>query len=197
MEMLSEHTVEGMLEGYLLTGRHGFISSYEAFIHVIDSMFNQFAKWLSICNNLSRRQDVASLNLLITSTVWRQDHNGFTHQDPGFLDVGSIKARALPASISRPTSIRCSRSRITACAARTTSTSSCQTSRCICNTWIWTPRFSTARRASTCGSGRVTTKAVSPTSSWLQPAIFPRRKRWQQLHCCGRSSPRSKSDLST
>jgi xylulose-5-phosphate/fructose-6-phosphate phosphoketolase len=87
MEILSEHTVEGMLEGYLLTGRHGFISSYEAFIHVIDSMFNQHAKWLSICNHLSWRQDIASLNLLITSTVWRQDHNGFTHQDPGFLDV--------------------------------------------------------------------------------------------------------------
>jgi xylulose-5-phosphate/fructose-6-phosphate phosphoketolase len=87
MEMLSEHTMEGMLEGYLLTGRHGFLSSYEAFIHVIDSMFNQHAKWLSICNHLSWRQDIASLNLLITSTVWRQDHNGFTHQDPGFLDV--------------------------------------------------------------------------------------------------------------
>jgi len=87
MEMLSEHTVEGMLEGYLLSGRHGFLSSYEAFIHVIDSMFNQHAKWLSICNHLSWRQNIASLNLLITSTVWRQDHNGFTHQDPGFLDV--------------------------------------------------------------------------------------------------------------
>jgi len=87
IEMLSEHTVEGMLEGYLLTGRHGFLSTYEAFVHVIDSMFNQFAKWLSICNQLSWRQDIASLNLLITSTVWRQDHNGFTHQDPGFLDV--------------------------------------------------------------------------------------------------------------
>ncbi|MEW6037614.1 MAG: phosphoketolase family protein [Pseudomonadota bacterium] len=87
MEMLSEHTLEGMLEGYLLTGRHGFLSTYEAFVHVIDSMFNQHAKWLSICNHLSWRQDVASLNLLITSTVWRQDHNGFTHQDPGFLDV--------------------------------------------------------------------------------------------------------------
>jgi xylulose-5-phosphate/fructose-6-phosphate phosphoketolase len=87
IEMLSEHTVEGMLEGYLLTGRHGFLSSYEAFIHVIDSMFNQHAKWLSICNHLSWRQNIASLNLLITSTVWRQDHNGFTHQDPGFLDV--------------------------------------------------------------------------------------------------------------
>lgn len=87
MEMLSEHTLEGMLEGYLLTGRHGFISTYESFVHVIDSMFNQHAKWLSICNNLPWRENIASLNLLITSTVWRQDHNGFTHQDPGFLDV--------------------------------------------------------------------------------------------------------------
>jgi xylulose-5-phosphate/fructose-6-phosphate phosphoketolase len=87
MEMLSEHTMEGMLEGYLLTGRHGFLNTYEAFVHVIDSMFNQHAKWLSICNNLAWRRDIASLNLLITSTVWRQDHNGFTHQDPGFLDV--------------------------------------------------------------------------------------------------------------
>jgi len=87
IEMLSEHTMEGMLEGYLLTGRHGFFSSYEAFVHVIDSMFNQHAKWLDICNELSWREEIASLNLLITSTVWRQDHNGFTHQDPGFLDV--------------------------------------------------------------------------------------------------------------
>jgi xylulose-5-phosphate/fructose-6-phosphate phosphoketolase len=87
IEMLSEHTLEGMLEGYVLTGRHGFLSTYEAFAHVIDSMFNQHAKWLSICNDHSWRQEIASLNLLITSTVWRQDHNGFTHQDPGFLDV--------------------------------------------------------------------------------------------------------------
>src|SRR5690242_3653463 len=87
IEMLSEHTLEGMLEGYLLTGRHGFFATYEAFAHVIDSMFNQHAKWLSICNELPWRQSIASLNLLITSTVWRQDHNGFTHQDPGFLDV--------------------------------------------------------------------------------------------------------------
>ena len=87
IEMLSEHTLEGMLEGYLLSGRHGFFSTYEAFAHVIDSMFNQHAKWLSICNQLPWRQKVASLNLLITSTVWRQDHNGFTHQDPGFIDV--------------------------------------------------------------------------------------------------------------
>ena len=95
LEMLSEHTMEGMLEGYLLTGRHGFLSSYEAFVHVIDSMFNQHAKWLEISSNLSWRADIASLNLLITSTVWRQDHNGFTHQDPGFLDVVLNKSAAV------------------------------------------------------------------------------------------------------
>jgi xylulose-5-phosphate/fructose-6-phosphate phosphoketolase len=93
--MLSEHTLEGMLEAYLLTGRHGLISTYEAFAHVIDSMFNQHAKWLTICNQLSWRARVASLNLLITSTVWRQDHNGFTHQDPGFLDVVCTKSAAV------------------------------------------------------------------------------------------------------
>jgi xylulose-5-phosphate/fructose-6-phosphate phosphoketolase len=87
MEMLSEHTLEGWLEGYLLTGRHGFFSTYEAFVHVIDSMFNQHAKWLDICEEIPWRAPVSSLNLLITSTVWRQDHNGFTHQDPGFLDI--------------------------------------------------------------------------------------------------------------
>ena len=95
MEMLSEHTLEGMFEGYLLTGRHGFFSSYEAFVHVIDSMFNQHAKWLSISNHLSWREKIASLNLLVTSTVWRQDHNGFTHQDPGFLDVVVNKSAAV------------------------------------------------------------------------------------------------------
>ncbi len=87
MEMLSEHTLEGWLEGYLLTGRHGFFSTYEAFVHVIDSMFNQHAKWLAMCQTVPWRASISSLNLLITSTVWRQDHNGFTHQDPGFLDL--------------------------------------------------------------------------------------------------------------
>ncbi len=87
MEMLSEHTLEGWLEGYLLTGRHGFFSTYESFVHVIDSMFNQHAKWLAMSKAVPWRAPVSSLNLLITSTVWRQDHNGFTHQDPGFLDI--------------------------------------------------------------------------------------------------------------
>jgi xylulose-5-phosphate/fructose-6-phosphate phosphoketolase len=93
MEMLSEHTLEGWLEGYLLTGRHGLISSYEAFIHIVDSMFNQHAKWLEKCKTeVSWRAPIASLNFLITSVVWRQDHNGFTHQDPGFLDVVTNKS---------------------------------------------------------------------------------------------------------
>jgi xylulose-5-phosphate/fructose-6-phosphate phosphoketolase len=87
LEMLSEHTLEGWHEGYLLTGRHGFFSTYEAFVHVIDSMFNMHAKWLAMSEELPWRAPVSSLNLLITSTVWRQDHNGFTHQDPGFLDL--------------------------------------------------------------------------------------------------------------
>ena len=86
MEMLSEHQCEGWLEGYLLTGRHGFFSCYEAFIHIIDSMFNQHAKWLKVSNEIPWRRPIASLNYLLTSHVWRQDHNGFSHQDPGFID---------------------------------------------------------------------------------------------------------------
>ena len=86
MEVLSEHMCQGWLEGYLLTGRHGFFSCYEAFIHIVDSMFNQHAKWLKVTRKISWRRPIASLNYLLTSHVWRQDHNGFTHQDPGFID---------------------------------------------------------------------------------------------------------------
>jgi xylulose-5-phosphate/fructose-6-phosphate phosphoketolase len=93
MEMLSEHTLEGWFEGYVLTGRHGFFSTYEAFVHIIDSMFNQHAKWLEKSKlELRWRAPVSSINLLITSLVWRQDHNGFTHQDPGFLDIVTNKS---------------------------------------------------------------------------------------------------------
>ncbi len=86
MEVLSEHQCQGWLEGYLLTGRHGFFSCYEAFIHIIDSMFNQHAKWLKVCRHIPWRRPIASLNYLLSSHVWRQDHNGFSHQDPGFID---------------------------------------------------------------------------------------------------------------
>ena len=86
MEMLSEHQCQGWLEGYLLTGRHGFLSCYEAFIHIIDSMFNQHAKWMKVCKEIPWRRPISSLNYLLSSHVWRQDHNGFSHQDPGFID---------------------------------------------------------------------------------------------------------------
>ena len=86
MEILSEHTCQGWLEGYLLTGRHGLLNCYEAFIHIIDSMFNQHAKWLKTSRDIPWRKPIPSLNYLLTSHVWRQDHNGFSHQDPGFID---------------------------------------------------------------------------------------------------------------
>jgi xylulose-5-phosphate/fructose-6-phosphate phosphoketolase len=96
MEMLSEHTLIGWLEGYLLTGRHGFFHTYEAFAHVIDSMFNQHAKWLDISkNHVHWRARVASENILLSSTVWRQDHNGFSHQDPGFIDLVTNKSASV------------------------------------------------------------------------------------------------------
>lgn len=86
MEMLSEHQCQGWLEGYLLTGRHGFFSCYEEFVHIVDSMFNQHAKWSKVTRNIPWRRPIASLNYLLTSHVWRHDHNGFSHQDPGFID---------------------------------------------------------------------------------------------------------------
>ncbi len=101
MEMLSEHTLVGWLEGYLLSGRHGFFHTYEAFAHVVDSMFNQHAKWLDICkNHVPWRASVASQNILLSSTVWRQDHNGFSHQDPGFIDLVTNKSPTRHARLS-------------------------------------------------------------------------------------------------
>src|SRR4051794_33765277 len=91
MEVLSEHLCQGWLEGYLLTGRHGLFSCYEAFIHIVDSMFNQHAKWLKTSRQVPWRRPIASLNYLLTSHVWRQDHNGFSHQDPGFIDLVANK----------------------------------------------------------------------------------------------------------
>ena len=118
MEILSEHTCEGWLEGYLLTGRHGLFSCYEAFIHLVDSMFNQHAKWLKVTDDIAWRRPIASLNYLLTSHVWRQDHNGFSHQDPGFIDHVMNKKAAVVASICPQTRTHCSRSPTTACASK-------------------------------------------------------------------------------
>jgi len=110
MEILSEHTCQGWLEGYLLTGRHGFFTTYEAFVHVVDSMFNQHAKWLKTIRHLEWRRPVASLNYLLTSHVWRQDHNGFSHQDPGFIDhVVNKKAEVIRVYLAPSATSACAR----------------------------------------------------------------------------------------
>ena len=121
MEVLSEHLCQGWLEGYLLTGRHGLFACYEAFVHIVDSMFNQHAKWLKVSRTLPWRQPIASLNYLLTSHVWRQDHNGFTHQDPGFVDLVVNKKADIVCCIWRPMRTACSGSPITACAPTTAS----------------------------------------------------------------------------
>ena len=164
MEILSEHTCQGWLEGYLLTGRHGLFSCYEAFIHIVDSMFNQHAKWLKVTREIPWRRPIASLNYLLTSHVWRQDHNGFCHQDPGLhrprrQQEGRRRPRLSAAgrqhaALGRPT---------TACAAATTSTSSSPASSRRRSGSTWTRRSSTARPASASGTGRATTEAASPT----------------------------------
>ena len=92
MEVLSEHQCQGWLEGYLLTGRHGMFNTYEAFAHVVDSMFNQHAKWLEASKHIPWRRPISSFNYLLSSHVWRQDHNGFSHQDPGFIDLAVNKS---------------------------------------------------------------------------------------------------------
>ncbi len=166
MEILSEHTCQGWLEGYLLTGRHGLFSSYEAFIHIIDSMFNQHAKWLKITSKeIPWRAPIASLNYLLSSHVWRQDHNGFSHQDPGFIDhaVQQESGHHPRLSAARRQHAALGR-RITVCAAAISSTSSSQESSRRCSISTWTPRSSTARPASASGSGRAMTRTVSPTS---------------------------------
>ena len=151
LEMLSEHQCEGWLEGYLLTGRHGFFSCYEAFIHIVDSMFNQHAKWLKTTRRIPWRKPIASLNILLSSHVWRQDHNGFSHQDPGFLDhVANKKAEViriyLPPDANTLLSVtdHCLRSRqyvnvVVAASSRLPSG------------WTWRPRPGTRRRASASG----------------------------------------------
>ena len=158
-----EHLCQGWLEGYLLTGRHGIFSCYEAFIHIIDSMFNQHAKWLKVARDLPWRRPIASLNYLLTSHVWRQDHNGFSHQDPGFIDhVVNKKAEIirvyLPPDANTLLSIadHCLRSRhyVNVIVAGK------QPAPAVARPW--TRRSSTAPAASASGSGRATTPATEP-----------------------------------
>ena len=197
MEMLSEHTVEGWLEGYLLSGRHGLINSYEPFIHVIDSMFNQHAKWLEKCNELPWRAKVSSLNLLITALVWRQDHNGFTHQDPGFLDVVANKSpsvvRDLPAARRQLPAVG---RRPLPAAASITSTSSLPTNRCTCSTSTWRRRSSTARRAGHLGLGEQRPGRGTRRGHGQLRRLPDDGVAWQPPPCSASTCPTSRSGSS-
>ena len=190
MEVLSEHLCQGWLEGYLLTGRHGLFNCYEAFIHIVDSMFNQHAKWLKVTRDIPWRRPIASLNYLLSSHVWRQDHNGFSHQDPGFIDhVVNKKAEIirvyLPPDANTLLSVadHCLRSRELrerdrrrqAARARTTSR--------------WTTRSCTARAASASGTGRRTTTTASPTSCSPAAATSRRSRRSPPPRSCASACP--------
>ena len=176
--MLSEHMCEGWLEGYLLTGRHGFFNSYEAFIRIVDSMFSQHAKWLKTCNELPWRQDIASLNYILSSNVWQQDHNGFTHQDPGFLDhVANKKADVVRMYL--PPDANC----LLSCFAH------CISSRNYVNVLVTSkhprPQWLTMEQAvkhCTQGIGiwQWASRARSRTSSWPAAATRPPWRRWRR-----------------
>ena len=193
MEILSEHMCQGWLEGYLLTGRHGLFSCYEAFIHIVDSMFNQHAKWLKVTRGIPWRRPVASLNYLLTSHVWRQDNNGFSHQDPGFLDhVVNKKADVvrvyLPPDANTLLSV----------------TDHCLRSRQYVNVIVagkqpapqWLNMDAAAKHC-TAGIGiwtwASTDQGLSPTSSWLARATFLPLRHWRQWNSCSNTSAISRS----
>ena len=190
MEVLSEHLCQGWLEGYLLTGRHGLFNCYEAFIHIVDSMFNQHAKWLKVTREIPWRRPIASLNYLLTSHVWRQDHNGFSHQDPGFIDhVVNKKAEVirvyLPPDANRLLSVG----------------DHCLRSRNYVNVIVagkqpalelplhGRGRSSTAPAASASGRGRRPTPAASRTSCWPAAATSRRSRRWPRRPSCASACP--------
>jgi xylulose-5-phosphate/fructose-6-phosphate phosphoketolase len=189
MEMLSEHQCQGWLEGYLLTGRHGFFSCYEAFIHVIDSMFNQHAKWLERCLEIPWRAPISSLNLLITSVVWRQDYNGFSHQDPGFLDL-VVNKSAKVTRIYLPPDANCLLSVADHCLR-----SEGYVNVIVADKQPHLQYLGLEEAIDHCTKGigiwdwASTDRAPSRTSSWPARATSRPPKRWPRRRCCGNISP--------
>jgi len=156
--MLSEHQCEGWLEGYLLTGRHGLFNSYEAFIRIVDSMFSQHAKWLKVCLELPWRRKISSLNYLLASHVWQQDHNGFTHQDPGFLDH-VINKKADIVRVYLPPDANCLLSVFDHCLRSRNYVNVVVAGKHALPQWLtWTKRWCIARKASASGNGPATTR---------------------------------------
>ena len=197
MEVLSEHQCQGWLEGYLLTGRHGLFNCYEAFIHIVDSMFNQHAKWLKVTRHIPWRRPIASLNYLLSSHVWRQDHNGFSHQDPGFIDhVVNKKAEVirvyLPPDANTLLSVadHCLRSRNYVNVIVAGKQPALTISRS-------TRRSRTARSAPGSGTGRRPTTATSLTSCSGAAATSRRSRLWPPPRSCASDCPSSRCGSST
>jgi len=188
MEVLSEHMCQGWLEGYLLTGRHGLFNCYEAFIHIIDSMFNQHAKWLKVTRQIPWRRPIPSLNYLLSSLVWRQDHNGFTHQDPGFIDHVVNKSADI-IRVYLPPDANC----LLSCADH------CLRSRHYVNVIVAgkTRRSHTARAGSGSGTGPRMTREANRMSCSPVPATSPRWRRSRPPRSCTSGCPTSRSGSST
>ena len=193
MEVLSEHLCQGWLEGYLLTGRHGLFNCYEAFIHIIDSMFNQHAKWLKVTRGIPWRRPIASLNYLLTSHVWRQDHNGFSHQDPGFIDH-VVNKKAEVVRVYLPPDANCLLS----------VADHCLRSRDYVNVIVagkqpaldYLPMdeaiVALHARARHLGLGEQRRRRASPTSCWPARATSRRWRRWPPPRCCASTCPTCK-----
>ena len=180
--MLSEHMCEGWLEGYLLTGRHGFFASYEAFIRIVDSMAAQHAKWLKVCNQLSWRQPIASLNFILTSNVWQQDHNGFTHQDPGFLDhIANKKADVVRMYL--PPDANCLLSCFDHCIKSKNYVNAIVASKHPSCQWLTMEQAvkHTAHRVLVSGSGQAMTVVKNQTLLWLAVVIHLHLRSWLLL----------------
>ena len=197
MEMLSEHQCEGWLEGYLLTGRHGLFNCYEAFIHIVDSMFNQHAKWLKVTASLPWRRKIASLNYLLSSHVWRQDHNGFTHQDPGFIDH-VINKKAEVVRVYLPPDSNCLLSVMDHCLRSRHYVNVVVAGKHPAPQWL---SMDAARNHCTEGAGiwqwASNDQKASPTSSWPVPATYRPSRRWPRCRSCASIFPSSRSASST
>ena len=185
MEVLSEHLCQGWLEGYLLTGRHGLFNCYEAFIHIVDSMFNQHAKWLKVTRDIPWRRPIASLNYLLTSHVWRQDHNGFSHQDPGFIDH-VVNKKAEIVRVYLPPDANCLLSVADHCLRSRDYVNVIVAGKQPALDYLSMDEAIAALHARHrhLGLGEQPTTAASPTSSWPAPATSRRSRRSRPPRSC-------------
>ncbi len=190
MEVLSEHQCQGWLEGYLLTGRHGLFNCYEAFIHIVDSMFNQHAKWLKVSAEVPWRRPIASLNYLLSSHVWRQDNNGFSHQDPGFIDH-VVNKKAEVVRVYFPPDTNCLLSVADHCLRSRNYVNVIVAGKQPQHDWLTMDEAldHCTTRARESGRSRRTTTGRCPMSSWPAAVTFPRSRPWPRSNSCDQHLP--------